>query len=97
MASNDESEFRFAYFVIGFGIGVLSGLLFAPRRGEELRQDVRRRTSDSIDYLNARAEKLRGSTEDLVNRTREWMGRRGDAWQSAADSEADSAEQKPTM
>jgi gas vesicle protein len=95
--SSEDSGFSFSYFVIGFGFGVLCGLLFAPSAGEELRENVRRRTSDSLDYLNERADKLRGTTEGLVSKTREWMGRRKEDWQSSAEDARSSAEQKPTM
>jgi gas vesicle protein len=73
MNRNDESSF--AYLVIGIGIGLAVGMLLAPRSGEELRHDVRRRTNEGLDYLNQQAEKLRDSTERVVSRGKEWIGR----------------------
>ena len=59
---HDESA-GFGYLLIGIGIGVVAGLFLAPRSGEEMREDIRRRTHDGVDYLNQQAEKLRDGAE----------------------------------
>jgi gas vesicle protein len=45
MFRNDEWS-GFPYLLIGIGIGMVAGLLLAPRSGEEIREDIRRRTNE---------------------------------------------------
>ena len=94
MSSNN---FNPSYFVVGLALGILGGILFAPRRGEEIRADMRRRTHEGFDYLNQQAEKLRDTTEKVVSKTREWMSRHGDYWPSAAETGAAQDEQTRSM
>jgi gas vesicle protein len=89
--------FKLNYFVVGLALGILGGILFAPRRGEEIREDMRRRTHEGIDYLNHQAEKLRDTTEKVVNKTRDWMSRRNESWQSTAENGGAKDEETPTM
>ncbi|HEX4232276.1 MAG TPA: YtxH domain-containing protein [Bryobacteraceae bacterium] len=67
------------YFLLGLGIGVGAGLLFAPRSGEETRQYlldkagegtdyVKARTDESKDYLRQRTEDVKGAAADLVEK-----------------------------
>jgi gas vesicle protein len=90
MNRNDESSF--AYLVIGIGIGLAVGMLLAPRSGEALRQDVRRRTHEGLDYLNQQADKLRDNTERVVSKGKEWIGRQRESMQSATQSRKPSHE-----
>lgn len=69
----DEAFSGFPYLLIGIGVGVVAGLLLAPRSGGELRQDVRRRATEGLDYINQQAEKFRDSTDQVVNKGKEWI------------------------
>jgi gas vesicle protein len=94
MTTHDDS--RVTYFILGIGLGLLGGLLLAPRSGEEIREDVRRRTHEGMDYLNQQAERLRERTQEAVKKTRGWMRREGDDGESPkAESESTPAEEKP--
>ena len=37
---------RFSTFIIGSTLGAVAGMLFAPKKGEELREDIRKRTEE---------------------------------------------------
>lgn len=65
----------FGYFLLGLGVGVAAGILFAPRSGEETRALLADRAGDGADYLKGRAQ---DSTEYLKQRS-------NDVKQSAAD------------
>jgi gas vesicle protein len=85
-----------AYFVIGIAVGLLGGLLLAPRSGQEIREDVRRRTHGGLDYLNQQAERMRQRTEQAVNKTKEWLARqRGGEQAASGASESPFSEEKP--
>jgi gas vesicle protein len=79
-----NGEFRVTDFLIGLGIGMLAGLLWAPRSGQDTRREVRRRTNEGLDYLNQQAERLRDGADKIVSLTKEWIGRQGDVLESKA-------------
>ena len=85
MFRNDEST-GFPYLLIGMGIGIVAGLLLAPRSGQEMREDIRRRTNEGVDYLNQQAEKLRDGTEKFVNKGKEWIEKQSQNIQSAGET-----------
>lgn len=78
MYRNDELA-SLPYLLIGLGIGMVAGLMLAPRSGEELREDVHRRTNEGVDYLNQQAEKFRDGAEKVVSKGKEWIGRQGES------------------
>ena len=43
-------ENKFTYFILGFGIGVAVGILFAPQSGEETRGALRAKADEGKDY-----------------------------------------------
>jgi gas vesicle protein len=51
-----EERSGFGYFLLGLGIGVAAGILWAPRSGEETRQLLSDRAGDGADYLRTRAQ-----------------------------------------
>jgi gas vesicle protein len=95
MITNRES--KFPYFLVGIGLGAVAGLLFAPRAGDETRRYLREQSTKSLDALNRKAEKLRESSEGIVQKGREFMNRRYCA-SVTTDTEAEkkiAAEQRP--
>jgi gas vesicle protein len=92
MFRNDEST-GFSYLLLGIGIGMVAGLLLAPRSGEEMREDIRRRTNEGLDYLNQQAEKLRDGAEKVVSKGKEWIGRQNENTQSAVETRKPTHEQ----
>jgi gas vesicle protein len=72
----DDEFTSIPYFLIGIGIGAVAGLLLAPRSGEEMREDVRRRANEGLDYLNQQAAKLRDGAEKAATKGKEWFGQR---------------------
>lgn len=86
MKGTTHFESNFAYLLIGMAIGMAVGILLAPRSGEEIRNDVRRRASEGFDYLSGQAERLRDSSEKAVNRGKEWIGEQRESIQSAIEA-----------
>lgn len=68
-------ENGFTYLVIGVGLGLLAGLLWAPRRGQEMREELRRGADTGLDYLTEEAEKLRTEAD-------RWFGKLKERWSS---------------
>lgn len=64
-----EERSGFGYFLLGLGIGVAAGILWAPRAGEETRQIIADKAGEGADYLKARAQEgteyVRQRSEDI--------------------------------
>jgi gas vesicle protein len=64
-----EDRSSFGYFLLGLGLGIGAGLLFAPRSGEETRQFLLDKAGEGTDYVKARADEskeyLRQRTDDV--------------------------------
>jgi gas vesicle protein len=81
----DDEFTSFPYVLIGIGIGLLAGVLLAPRSGEEIRRDVRRRASEGLDYLNEQAGRFRGGAEKVASKGKKWIGRQTESAQSTIE------------
>lgn len=57
--------------VIGVAVGGILGLLFAPKPGRELREDLKDRAEQAFDDLQNAAGELSDRTRDIASRTRE--------------------------
>jgi len=71
----EDRSSGFGYFLLGVGIGLAAGILWAPRSGDETRQILADKAGEGADYLKARAQE---GTEYVRQRT-------DDIKQSAAD------------
>jgi len=78
----NSNEANLSYLVIGVGLGLIAGLLWAPRAGTEMRQQMRRGANDGLDYLTTEAEKFGAgadrwiaSSKSLLEQLRAWVSR----------------------
>ena len=53
---------------VGLGLGVIAGLLFAPRSGEESRQMIESKFREGREYLRDQAGQIADATNDAVDR-----------------------------
>jgi gas vesicle protein len=92
-----EERSGFGYFLLGLGIGVAAGILWAPRSGEETRQLIADKAGEGADYLKARAqegtdyvrqrtEDLRQSASDLYEKGRSTVVRQKDTLNAAVEA-----------
>jgi len=77
---------KFGNFLLGLGMGVGIGLLFAPRTGEETRDMLLSKADEGKDYLKRQTEDLRGSAADIVDKGREVINRQRDSLSDAIDA-----------
>jgi gas vesicle protein len=61
------------YFLVGLGIGSLSGVLFAPKSGEETREYIAKKTREGNELTRKKARELRNRVEETVERGREMI------------------------
>lgn len=55
-------------FLLGFGIGVTIGVLFAPKPGSETRQYIADKTSEGTDFLVQQSQQIKDTATDLLER-----------------------------
>jgi gas vesicle protein len=73
MRANHANDNGLRYLLIGVGLGLLAGLLCAPKRGDETREELRRRSGEGLDYLTEEAEKIRSEADRwLSNMKKRW-------------------------
>lgn len=95
--SDNDAGARLTYFAIGATIGAVVALLFAPKSGRELRQDVADATRKGVDraretgtQLSARAgeyyETAATRAGELASSAREAAARRGEQFTSALEA-----------
>src|ERR1700689_153837 len=56
---------------IGVGVGAVLGILFAPKSGEEIRDDIANTVPDGVDEVRARAAKTVRGARRFVNDAKE--------------------------
>ena len=92
-----EEKSGFGYFLLGLGIGVAAGILWAPRSGEEMRQILadkagesadylKNRAQESTDYVRQRATDLKQSASDLYEQGRSTVSKQRDTLSSAVEA-----------
>jgi gas vesicle protein len=66
--ADDNGANKLTYFLIGFGLGAVVALLFAPKSGKELREDIaettRRGYSKGREWAETGRERASGLLED---------------------------------
>jgi len=92
-----EEKGGFGYFLLGLGIGVAAGMLWAPRAGEETRQLIADKAGEGAEYLKSRAgegtefvrqrtEDLKQSASDLYEKGRSTVARQKDTLNAAVEA-----------
>jgi gas vesicle protein len=92
-----EEKNGFGYFLLGLGIGVAAGLLWAPRSGEETRQFLtdkagegadylRNRAQEGSEYVRQRADTVKQSAADLYEKGRTTVTRQRETLNAAVEA-----------
>ena len=81
-----EDDNRLSYFFLGLGLGVAAGVLFAPKSGVETRDFLRSKADEGTDYVKRRAEDLRDSATDAIDRSKEGIRRHKENLSAAVDA-----------
>jgi len=66
----DNISTRLTYFLVGAGIGAVLALLFAPKSGEELRNDIADATRKGLDRSKEAAQQLGAKAGEAYDATR---------------------------
>jgi gas vesicle protein len=80
---SDSVSIRLTYFLVGAGIGAVLALLFAPKSGEELRNDIADVTRKGIDRSKEAAQQIGKQAADVYDATR---AKAGEVYDSARET-----------
>jgi gas vesicle protein len=72
-------------FLMGLGVGVAIGMLFAPKAGSETRDLIKSKAGESTDFIKQR-------TTDFKQSASEWVDKGKDALRSQKENLADAME-----
>jgi len=70
MAKDHKSE-TILTFILGVGVGAAAALFFAPKSGEELRDDIVEGVTDGVNQARSSAKDLKRRAQKLVDVAKE--------------------------
>jgi len=76
----------FGWFLAGLGIGAAIGMLYAPKSGEETREELRRRAEEGRDYVIKSAREARESANQWVDKGKDYVDQQKDQFRSAVEA-----------
>src|SRR3974390_62194 len=84
MADNDGSGIL--WFLAGLGIGAALGILYAPKAGEETRQQLRDAAGQGRDVVRERARQARDQAGTWADKGRDYLNSQKDQIRSAYEA-----------
>jgi len=81
-----EEDKKIPYFLLGLGLGVAVGILFAPKSGEETRQLLRSKADEGKEYVKRRTDEVLHDAEELIDRGKRTVVRQKEQIVSAVEA-----------
>lgn len=81
-----DDDSKLSYFFLGLGLGVAVGVLFAPKAGAETRDFLLSKANEGADYAKRRAEELRDTAVDTLDRSKAAVRRHKESLAAAVDA-----------
>ncbi len=92
-----EDRSGFGYFLLGIGVGVAVGILWAPRSGEETRalladkagegaEFLKNRAQDGTEYVRQRTDEARQSANELYEKGRHHVAKHRETLNAAVEA-----------
>jgi gas vesicle protein len=73
-------------FLLGLGVGIAIGVLFAPKSGEETRGLLKTKAGEGKEYLKQRSSELKDSASDLIEKGKDAVNRQKDNLMEAMEA-----------
>lgn len=81
-----EDDSKLSYFLLGLGLGVAAGVLFAPKSGAETREFIRAKAGEGVDFVKQRGDDFRQTAAETIDRGKETLRRQRDSLGAAMDA-----------
>jgi len=73
-------------FLLGLGVGVAIGMLFAPKSGQETREVIKNKAGEGTDYLKQRGVEFKQTAAEWVDKGKDALGRQKDNLSDAVEA-----------
>ena len=77
---------EFTSFLVGLGVGVGIGMLFAPNSGQETREMMKNKAGEGTEYLKQRGSEIKDVTTGWVDKSKEVVGRQKETVRDAVEA-----------
>ncbi len=81
-----EDDNKLSYFFLGLGLGVVAGVLFAPKSGVETRDFLTSKANEGADLARRRAQELRDVAAEQLDRGKSTVQRHKENLAAAVDA-----------
>ncbi len=83
---SDRDGSGFLWFLAGLGIGAAVGILYAPKSGDELRQQIREAAEDGRNSVKERARQAREQAGTWAEKGRDYLNSQREQIRSAYEA-----------
>jgi gas vesicle protein len=83
---SDRDGSSFLWFLAGLGIGAAVGILYAPKAGDELRQQLRDVAEDGRDTVKERAKQAREQAGSWAEKGRDYLNQQKEQIRTAVEA-----------
>ena len=83
---SDRDGNTFLWFIAGLGLGVIAGVLYAPRPGNETRDALRSKAEQGRDFMRERARQAREQAGEWADRGREVLQQQKEQFRPAFEA-----------
>ena len=83
---SDRDGNSFIWFLAGLGVGAVVGVLYAPRAGAEMREELRARAEEGRDYVRNRARDAKTQASEWGDRGRDAVNQQKDQFRAAYEA-----------
>jgi len=73
-------------FLLGLGMGVGIGMLFAPKSGQETRKLIKDKTGESTEYIKQRGADVKQTAAEWVDKGKDALSRQKDTIGEAVEA-----------
>lgn len=81
-----DDDNKFSYFLLGLGMGVAAGLLFAPKSGPETREFLRAKADEGKEFVKRRSSEVLDQAQETIDRGKSTVTRQRDNLKAAVEA-----------
>jgi len=83
---SDRDGNSLIWFLAGLGLGAAAGILYAPRSGNETREQLRARAEEGREYVKSRAREAREQAAQWADKGRDVVSQQKEQFRAAYEA-----------